>query len=272
MNEYSLEMYLKQSKIIEIIDEAKNIKTFRLEGTLASRPGQFIMLYLPAIGERPFSIYEDNGSNFSLTIANVGTLTSALFLLKKGDQVSYYGPFGKPFEITGKKLVMIGGGYGTAPLTYLAKEALAKGKKSQIIIGARTKDLLLYRNKKYPSGIERHYCTDDGSFGFKGFVTDKLREILRREKVDTLYTVGPELMMKKVVEISDDYKVDCQISLERYMKCGIGICGSCCVDPDGLRMCVEGPCIDKKLAQKITEFGKYHRDSAGRKIQYSPLK
>jgi dihydroorotate dehydrogenase electron transfer subunit len=89
---------------------------------------------------------------------------------------------------------------------------------------------------------------------------------LKSKKVDCIYTVGPELMMNKVIEISDEFNVDCQISLERYMKCGFGICGSCCVDPIGIRMCVEGPCMHKEVAKKITEFGKYKRDGSGLKV------
>ncbi|MBT3721730.1 hypothetical protein HN789_06310 [archaeon] len=123
-------------------------------------------------------------------------------------------------------------------------------------------------DKEYHDSIKRHYCTDDGSFEFSGFTTNKLKEVLNNSNIDIVYTVGPEIMMKKVVEICDEFKVDCQLSLERYMKCGYGICGSCCVDPMGIRMCVEGPCIDKETAKKVTEFGKYHRDGSGKKNYY----
>jgi len=257
---------INSTRIVKVVDEAKDIKTFYFEGKLDARPGQFVMLYLPGLNERPFSVYVDSG-HFALTIAKLGEFTTKLYEMKVGEKLAYYGPFGKPFEIKGKHMVLVGGGYGSAPLTFLAKEALKKGIKSELIIGARTKDLLLYINKEYPKEIVRHYCTDDGSFGFKGFVTAKLTELLRNNKsIDMIYTVGPELMMKKVVEISDDFNVGCQISLERYMKCGFGICGTCCVDPDGLRMCKEGPCIDKELAKKVSEFGEYHRDASGKKV------
>ena len=72
--------------------------------------------------------------------------------------------------------------------------------------------------------------------------------------------------MKKVMDICQKHKIPMEASLERYMKCGYGICGSCCVDPNGLRMCKEGPCIDKEIAKKVTEFGLYHRDASGKKI------
>jgi dihydroorotate dehydrogenase electron transfer subunit len=246
------------------------IWTFCFEDHLDSKPGQFVMLVIPGLNERPFSIYHDDKKEFALTIAKVGEFTAKLFEMDVGAKLGYYGPFGKPFELKGKHIALVGGGYGSAPLTYLAKEAMKKEIKSEIIIGARSKELLLYQNKDYPNEITRHYCTDDGSFGFKGFTTEKLRELLAKDKtIDMVYTVGPELMMKKVVEVTDEFNVGCQISLERYMKCGFGICGSCCVDPDGLRMCVEGPCIDKELAKKVSEFGQYHRDGSGKKIFYN---
>ena len=116
-------------------------------------------------------------------------------------------------DIKGKHIALVGGGYGSAPLTFLAKQALKNNIKSELIIGARSKNLLLYMNKEYPQEIKRHYCTDDGSFGFKGFTTDKLRELLQNDKtIDMVFTVGPELMMKKVVEICDKFNIGCQIS------------------------------------------------------------
>ena len=254
-------------KILKIEDEAKNIKTFHLDIKLESKPGQFVMLWIPGLNEKPFSIYESENV-LKLTVAKVGEFTEKLFSYKVGDKIGVRGPYGKPFSIAGKHIALVGGGYGSAPLTFLAKEALKQGIKSELIIGARNKELLLYMDKEYPDEIKRHYCTDDGSYGFKGFTTERLKEILKEKKIDTIYTVGPELMMKKIVDISDEYNAGCQISLERYMKCGFGVCAVCCVDPLGLRMCVEGPCIDKQTAKQITEFGKYHRDAAGKKIKF----
>jgi dihydroorotate dehydrogenase electron transfer subunit len=256
--------------IKKIIEEAEGINTIYLEGNLNSKPGQFVMLSLFGTNQRPFSIFQDNGNEFALTIASVGEFSSRVSELKIGARIGYCGPFGKPFEIKGGHIALIGGGYGSAPLTYLSNEAVKKGIKCELIIGAKSNDKLLYVKNNYPEQVTRHYCTDDGSFGFKGFTTDKLRELLQKDKtIDMIYTVGPEIMMKKVIDISDEFRVGCQLSLERYMKCGYGICGSCCVDPLGIRMCVEGPCIDKELAKKVTEFGKYHRDGSGKKIHYT---
>ncbi len=293
----------KEAALKEIIDEAEGIKTFvfKTSPCFNSEPGQFVMLYLPGIGERPFSIYAQNNESFSLTIAKVGKVTSHIFNMNKGQRLYYLGPFGKPFKIKGSHIALVAGGYGAGPLSFLAKKAASQGIRVEFIIGAKSKKYLLYLNKAYPEKVNIHYCTDDGSFGFNGFATEKLKELLLKynhgekgimaanpEKqsyifvpnsrlenlnnvaspIDMAYSVGPELMMKKVVEITDSFDIGCQVSLERHMKCGFGICGSCSVDPIGIRMCVEGPCLDKKTVKKITEFGKYKRGPCGEKIYF----
>jgi dihydroorotate dehydrogenase electron transfer subunit len=263
------DLQLKQTKILDIVDEADGIKTFHLDGHLGALPGQFVMLWHAEFGARPFSVYQDEDDRFALTIARIGDFTSQLFGASVGENLGYFGPYGKPFDIRGSHLALVGGGYGSAPLTFVAKAAAAKGVASELIIGAAVQTSLLYRERTETKGVTKHFCTDDGSFGFKGFTTDKLDQLLKSDpSIDMVYTVGPELMMKKVVEICDDHDVDCQISLERYIKCGFGLCGSCCVDPTGFRMCMEGPCIDKETAKGISEFGVFHRDSAGFKHMF----
>ncbi|MBT3464989.1 dihydroorotate dehydrogenase electron transfer subunit [archaeon] len=258
-------------EITKIEDEAENIKTFYLDVGLKSKPGQFVILWIPRLDEKPFSIGFDNEKELRLTIAKVGEFTSKLFEYKVGDKIGVRGPYGKPFNIEGlenKKIALVGGGYGAAPLSYLAAELAKNNNEIHFITGARTENILIYREKLANSGYNLYYTTDDGSFGTKGFVTTALKKILEENKMDKIFTVGPEMMMKAVVELSDEYNVDCDLSLERYMKCGIGVCGVCCVDPIGIRMCKEGPNISKEIVKKITEFGKYHRDASGKKVYF----
>lgn len=252
-------------KILYIKEEAEDIKTFYFDYKLKAEPGNFVMLWIPNENEKPFGISFQDKNSFGCTIAKVGPFTKKLFELKKGDSIGFRGVFGKPFDIKGKNIVLVAGGYGAGPLRFLAERAIQENTKVNLIAGARNKELLLYKNQIFEN-ITLHHTTDDGSFGMKGFTTQKLKELLDKDdSIDMIYTVGPEVMMKKVMEISDEYNIDCQLSIERYMKCGYGICGSCCVDNLGIRMCVEGPCIDKKLVKQITEFGKYHRDASGQK-------
>ena len=139
-------------------------------------------------------------------------------------------------------------------------------------LGARDKENLLFEKRLSElSNLRMHVATDDGSKGHKGYVTDLLPDLIQNysgDKKITLVTCGPELMEKKVLDAANNFNVDAEISIERYMKCGIGICGQCCVDPLGIRMCMEGPVVSKDIANKLTEFGKYHRDKSGAKIYF----
>lgn len=263
------DLVLKHTTIERIVDEARGIRSFHLSGALGARPGQFLMLWMPESGARPFSVADDGADSFKLTVANVGNVSAHLFEKKEGDTLGYFGPFGRPFDLRGRHIALVGGGYGSAPLAFLAKRAAARGVRCEFVIGARTGDKLIYADEPMPDAVARHLCTEDGTLGRKGQVTDILRDLLAADAgIDMVYTAGPEMMMKAVVDLTDEFGVDAQLSLERHMKCGFGLCGNCCVDPDGLRMCMEGPCIDKALARRITEFGRYHRDGTGTKRPY----
>ena len=105
----------------------------------------------------------------------------------------------------------------------------------------------------------------DGSFGQKGFVTDIVNLCLEKDSYDCIYVCGPEIMEKKIVDACIKKNVPCQVSIERYMKCGFGICGQCCLDDIGERMCQEGPVIAGQRALKNKEFGRYKRIKSGKK-------
>jgi dihydroorotate dehydrogenase electron transfer subunit len=106
--------------------------------------------------------------------------------------------------------------------------------------------------------------TDDGSLGIRGFTTDALKGLLKEESFDCVYTCGPEMMMKKVFGLCKEFGVECQASLERYMKCGIGVCGQCCID--GLRVCKDGPVFSSEQLRKLDEFGVFERNKSGCKV------
>jgi len=261
-------------KISKIEQENPNIKTFYFDFELKSKPGQFVMLWIPGIDQKPFSIAYDNGQTFGLTIFKRGILTSKLFEMNIGDRVEISGPYGTSFRATpNTHYIMVAGGYGAAPLGFLAEEAVKKENvKIDFIAGARSKDNLLFEERlsKIPN-LKLHIATDDGSYGYKGYVTDLLEKNIheiRDIKSVVVVTCGPELMQKKVLDICNQNKIDCEVSIERYMKCGVGVCGQCVVDDLGICMCTEGPVVNKKLASKIFEFGKYHRDKSGAIINF----
>jgi dihydroorotate dehydrogenase electron transfer subunit len=254
-------------KVAHAVQENPSVKTLYFDYNIGARPGQFVMLWLPGVGERPMSISHCAKERFGVSVADVGGFSSAIMKVKAGDLAGFRGPFGTSFSfVKEKSLALVSGGCGCAPLAFLADEALAKGKKVFFLQGARSKNLLFFTERMRKAGAEVLVSTDDGSAGSKGFVTELLKSVLQKNKIGKICTCGPEIMMKKVVEISDEFKTPCEISLERYMKCGIGICGQCCTDPLGIRMCTEGPVIKKETAKRISEFGKYRRDASGRRV------
>lgn len=259
-------------KIKNIVTETPFVKTFYFDLELKSRPGQFVMLWIPGVDQKPFSIGSDDGQTFGLSVFKRGPLTEKLFGLNTGDRVGISGPFGKPFSIKpDTHYIMVAGGYGAAPLGYLTAEVSKIGCQIDFIIGARNAENLLFQNKLSElQNLHLHITTDDGSEGHKGFVTDILPEILKvnSEKNTLVCTCGPEMMEKKVLEICNESNTDCELSIERYMKCGNGVCGQCAVDPLGICMCTDGPVVSRQIANQITEFGKYHRDKTGSKIIY----
>lgn len=255
-------------KIADIKDEAENIKTFTFENpNFKAAPGQFVMVWIPRKNMKPFGVSYQEDGKFSVTVCRVGDFTEELFNKKVGDYVGVQGPHGTGFIQGKKNAVLVAGGYGAAPLAFLADELNKSGAKVTFIIGARNKDAILYKERFEKSNVDFRICTDDGSCGKEGFTTDELKDVIANDdSIDMIYTVGPEIMMKKVIEISDEHDIECQASLERYMKCGFGICGQCTCDDSGVRVCKAGPVFNKKFIQEhVQEFGKYHRDGTGNK-------
>ena len=202
-----------------------------------SRPGHFIAVAADtgsAILRKPFSVY--------------GPTTTAMSRMLPGDSIDVLGPLGgrifDPEPTTGIHHILVGGGYGVPPLNYLAKTIRASAPDAMVtvIIGARTANLLVGDDGLVAAGVEVIYCTDDGSAGVQGRVTDALLPLLKTDS--RVYTCGPTPMMKAVGELSEAHGVDCQVSLETFMPCGVGICVGCVVKMrDGVfsRTCTDGP-------------------------------
>ncbi len=230
----------RSARLLEVRSENYRTKTFVLDAALGAQPGQFAMLWLPGLDEKPFSLLDSDPLAF--TIAAVGPFTRALHTLAAGDKVWFRGPFGTGFTARGRDHVLVGGGYGAAPLLLLAREMLALGDRVRVVLGARTAaDLLLVDATRHASA-EVHVTTDDGSAGTRGRVTDVVGPMFVADRPDRLYACGPHPMLHALEALCLEHRVPAQLSWEAYMRCAIGICGSC--EHDGRLLCADGPVLE----------------------------
>ncbi len=240
--------------ITKVVDETPTIRTFYFDTSFELTPGQFVMVWIRGVDEIPMALSYEN----AITVQKVGPATSALFELGECDSVGIRGPFGNGLDIKKGNILLVAGGVGAAPLAPLAEKAGASGNRVTTLLGARTKDELLFRERFEAAG-ELCIATDDGSEGKHGYVTLLLDENI---KYSQIYCCGPEIMMKMVLDKVTPPKA--QFSLHRYIKCGIGICGACCVD--GLRVCKDGPVFSGDVLKK-TEFGVFRRNECGETVK-----
>jgi dihydroorotate dehydrogenase electron transfer subunit len=250
--------------ITEIVEETPTIRTFRLDVSdwLRGKPGQYVMVWVRGVDEVPMTLSYDD----AITVQNVGEATEALFKLEGGDSVGIRGPYGNGWEIVGDEILLISGGVGSAPLAPLGEKAAKIGTNVTTLAGYRNKSEVHFENRYKKSG-KAIIATDDGSYGHKGFVTDLLKSI-DLNKFTQIYCCGPEKMMYRVLCALDEAGAagKSQFSMQRYIKCGIGVCGSCCMDPEGLRVCRDGPVFNGETLLR-SEMGKYARDASGRRIK-----
>jgi len=247
-------------RIAKVVEETSIHKTFFFDMKMEAEPGQFVMVWIPGVDEVPMSL-SYIGEATGITVEKIGEATEAMHSMEEGDKIGIRGPYGKGFEITGKKALFVAGGTGIAPLLPLIKKY--RGER-HVVLGARTKEYLLFVNElKNISSLS--ITTDDGSAGFKGFATEMAEKIMEKEGFDIVYTCGPEIMMKKMLDLCLEKGIEMQASLERYMKCGVGICDSCSIN--GYRVCKDGPVFDGKLLARMDEFGRWKRNEAGRRIE-----
>lgn len=253
--------------IKNVFSSAENVLTFVLSGTLHSCPGQFANIWIPGNNEKPFSISKDRDNEIWFTVCAVGPFSTALCQKQPGEKIGIRGPYGKGFSTQKyNTVILVGGGYGMAPLHNTGMEHQKNGSHVIAITGARSSKNVLFVEECKKSKFETFVTTDDGSEGEKGYTTQILERLLKERKIDMVQTCGPEKMMKRVAELCRTYTVPCEISVERYMKCGFGVCGQCVVDGTGERMCQEGPVVDGNHAlDHFTDFGEYHRGPEGQK-------
>ena len=245
-------------KIIEARFLAENVKLFEIEAPKIAKKrkaGQFVIIRIDEHGERiPLTIANSDLEKGTITIIvqSVGKTTTKLNDMEKGDSLlDVVGPLGTPSHI--EKVgttVSIGGGVGTAIAFPTAAEMRAKGNYVITINGARTKDLVILEEEMKALSDESYVTTDDGSYGYHGFVTQKLQELIDEgKKLDLVLAIGPIPMMRAVAEVTRPYGIKTIVSLNPVMVDGTGMCGGCRVVVDGKSQfaCVDGPEFDAHL-------------------------
>ena len=218
-----------------------------------AQAGQFIIFRLNEQGERvPLTIADHNSEKGTITIIfqTVGESTMALGKLNEGDLINdVAGPLGvaTEYEENIRKVAVIGGGVGCAIAYPQAKKLFGMGVEVDLITGFRNKDIVILEDEMKAVSTNLYICTDDGSYGTKGFVTDKLKDLIEAgNKYDEVIAIGPVVMMKFVSKLTEQYGIKTLVSLNPIMIDGTGMCGGCRVTVDGKikYACVDGPDFD----------------------------
>ena len=236
----------RNAKVISNEEISKDIYKLVVEDKNEINAGQFYMLKVEGqtLLPRPISICEKNGDTLTFLYAVVGTGTKEYTKLKENDKISLTGPLGNGFDLNRDygKVALVAGGIGTAPMLELSKRLRANSKEQKIDLyaGFRDEIYLINNFKEYTNEIK--VSTNTGRHGHKGFITD----ILKAHEYDTVLCCGPEIMMKKVVEMCKEKNVKVYVSMEKHMACGVGACLVCtCKTKDGhKRTCKDGPVFD----------------------------
>jgi len=244
-------------RIIETRQLTPVTRLFRLDAPLiaaAARPGQFVMLRVREGGERiPITIadYDRAAGTLTIVVQEVGATTKRVCALEAGDEIlDVAGPLGGHIDIApGGHVCGVGGGFGSAALLCLMREFSARGDRTTAILGARSKDLLILAEELRPLCHNVETCTDDGSAGFRGFVTQRLAQLIDGDgpgRPDHVVAIGPMAMMRAVAETTRGPKVKTLVSMDPLMVDGTGMCGGCRVNVGGKAQfaCVDGPCFD----------------------------
>lgn len=261
--------------IQKVVSESFFIKTFYFkhpEIAKMAMPGQFIMLgvynYLKPEDQEeiPLSLSYINIEDgmIGVTVKKAGKTTEALLNHKTGDEVTIRGPYGHGFEIKGSNVAVIGGGIGIAPLVPLIEKLRERNINVLAFLGAQTSSELIFVKRIEKTGAKIILTTDDGSEGKKGNIVDAFKEILESmhaPKFDQIMVCGREVMMKKVLNLAEKYNIPAQLSLERLIRCGRGICGHCAID--GYRVCKDGPVFSSEVVSKMKDFGKRQLNESG---------
>src|SRR2546421_9323681 len=248
--------------LLEVVRETPSTMTYRFRADLGGQPGQFLMVWIPRYDELPMAL-SYLGAVKGITVRDYGDATHILAAFNAGDRIGIRGPYGNVFRLEGQSVLAVGGGSGMASMIAAIEAFSHQGARVVTAAGAKNAEELLFVERANAAGGV-HIATGDGSPGFHGFVPALADKLLARESFQQVITCGPEKMMYAVVGLARKRGVPIQASLERYMKCGIGICDACSLD-DKL-VCVDGSIFTGDQLAGSEDFDHFRRDKSGRRI------
>jgi len=247
-------------RIIGKMKESRDTYTLEFKWDVPAVPGQFVMVWAPGVDEVPMSLSRV-GKIKAITVKGIGEASNAIHGMQVGGYVRLRGPYGNGFTIKkGKKVLAVAGGVGAAALIPAIKET-----GCDTIIGARSGGEIILDDvaRKYSKNV--WISTDDGSRGFHGNAVQLAKEKMSHKDYDLVIGCGPEVMLYYLHKACKEKGVDCQLSLERFMKCGAGVCGCCMMDDR--RVCRDGPVFSSEELDGLSDFGTRRRDECGRIVE-----
>lgn len=242
-----------ETTITENTRVTKDIYKLIVKADVDGEPGQFVQVRLPSNEftlRRPLGIATIRNGQLTMFYRIVGQGTQFLSTCKAGDPINILAPLGNNFNVTGEKILLVGGGLGLAPLLFAA----SKSKAADVVIGGKNIDEALLWEEEFRNLTQKMFtATDDGSYGHNGFVTELLPDILKSMHYDRILVCGPEIMMRKVADIAKEYNIECQVSMEKRMACGLGACLSCSTDTINGRkkICKDGPIFNAEVVFNV---------------------
>ena len=250
-------------KVKEVVSEGKGMTTLRFDLDRTARPGQFVMVWVPGVDEVPMSL-SYIGKTKGITVRQIGEATKALSEVRIGEMIGVRGPYGRGFARPNGRYLVVGGGTGIA-CVMPAVEVSGDRTVVDVALGARNEGEVIFEDRARKASEEVQISTDDGSQGRKGTVVALVEEMLAKRSYSQVLACGPERMLYYLLESCKKFGVESQMSLERFMKCGSGLCGSCVID--GRRVCADGPVFYGREIDEMAEFNRVKRDEAGRIIK-----
>ena len=239
----------------------KYSRTIKFDWDEKAVPGQFVMVWCPGMDEIPLSLSSVDDEK-SITFKVIGPDTEFLASRKAGDEIRVRGPYGNGYDLSAKRILVVGGGIGIAPITPVLKQ-----RKVDAVFAARDADEVAYADPIGKEYCGKHWiCTDDGSMGAHCNAVEMVKKVLSENEYDEIIACGPEVMLFFLLKYMNEIGMKCQFSLERYMKCGAGVCGACMIDEH--RVCKDGPVFTREQINSMKDFGVGRRDACGTFVSF----